>query len=392
MRTIAIFTKSLREQVRDVRGLAVSFLMPVMFMIIFGVVMGASFYTYPVLVLNEDAGVTLPDGSRFLAGDSIVAACARATYEDGTHLFTITPIASRDEVGDALERHDKVALVRMEARLSEAVARVADGAPSDTVRSAITISGDPSYPSFGIVRWMMDAVVREFLTSAGGKVPPVSVETVPVMSGTGSSEFDYMAPGLMLLAIFMLIIQSAVVLMREVESGTLRRLQLSRMRAWELLAGVSLSQIGFSIVMIPMMLGSAVLVGFHYAGSLLVAVLVGVVVCVSAIALGMITAGFSRTSNEAFLLGNLVIVPVIFLNGVFFPVPTIEWFRIAGHAIGPFELLPGTYAVDALNSVLLYGNGVEKIVFELVATLVLSGIYFAIGVWLFHRAHVRLAR
>ena len=384
MKILAVLHKSLLEQARDLRGMAVSFLLPVMFMVIFGAVFGASFYTYDILVLNDDVAVE-QEGTSFGLGDSLSAALEASAYEDGTRIFRVARIQSRDEVGDKLARHDKVALIHVPATFTQSVL-LAGGA--EAVRSVVSVEGDPGFPSFNLVRWLVEAVVAEVVADD----PPVRLETVAAVSGAASSEFDYMAPGLMLLAIFMLLIQSATVLLNEVESGTLKRLSISRLRAWELLAGVSLSQVIFAALMIPLMFLSAIVMGFHNSGSLLDATVVGVVTSLSAIALGLITAGFSRTANEAFLLGNIVIVPIVFLSGVFFPVPNLAWITIAGVGVGPFELLPGTYAVRALSSVLLFGEGLGYVLPDLLATLAVSLAYFAIGVWLFRRRHMRAER
>jgi hypothetical protein len=43
----------------------------------------------------------------------------------------------------------------------------------------------------------------------------------------------------------------------------------------------------------------------------------------------------------------------------------------------------------ALNKVLSLGMGLGDVAFELIALLVLSALYFAAGVWLFQRMHLK---
>ena len=45
----------------------------------------------------------------------------------------------------------------------------------------------------------------------------------------------------------------------------------------------------------------------------------------------------------------------------------------------------------ALNKILTLGMGFEDVLYEIVAMLILSVIYFAAGVWLFKRTHMRAA-
>jgi ABC-2 type transport system permease protein len=70
-------------------------------------------------------------------------------------------------------------------------------------------------------------------------------------------------------------------------------------------------------------------------------------------------------------------------------VPRVSLFSLGGRTIGLYDILPPTHAVVALNKVLTLGAGLGDVAYELTALLVLSVIYFAAGVWLFQRAHLR---
>jgi ABC-2 type transport system permease protein len=67
----------------------------------------------------------------------------------------------------------------------------------------------------------------------------------------------------------------------------------------------------------------------------------------------------------------------------------VSLFSLGGRTIGLYDILPPTHAVVALNKVLTLGAGLGDVAYELTALLVLSVIYFAAGVWLFQRAHLR---
>ena len=66
-------------------------------------------------------------------------------------------------------------------------------------------------------------------------------------------------------------------------------------------------------------------------------------------------------------------------------------FTIAGHGVSPYDFLPPTHAVAALNKILTLGAGLKDVTYELIALLLLSSLYFAIGVWCFRRVHLRSA-
>jgi hypothetical protein len=64
-------------------------------------------------------------------------------------------------------------------------------------------------------------------------------------------------------------------------------------------------------------------------------------------------------------------------------------FTIAGRAIGPYDILPPTHAVVALNKILTLGASLGDVAYELTALVVLSVLYFVAGAWLFQRMHLR---
>jgi ABC-2 type transport system permease protein len=79
----------------------------------------------------------------------------------------------------------------------------------------------------------------------------------------------------------------------------------------------------------------------------------------------------------------------MFFSGAMFPIARVSIFTVGGHAIGLFDILPPAHAVVALNKVLTLGAGLGEVAFELIVLVVLSLLYFAVGVWSFQRAHLR---
>jgi hypothetical protein len=53
-----------------------------------------------------------------------------------------------------------------------------------------------------------------------------------------------------------------------------------------------------------------------------------------------------------------------------------------------FDFLPPAHAVVALNKVLTLGAGLPEVAYELIALILLSILYFSVGVWLFQRLHM----
>jgi ABC-2 type transport system permease protein len=241
-----------------------------------------------------------------------------------------------------------------------------------------------------MVRMMAGSVLDGFLAETTGYTAPVSLETTFIEAKVkGGGEFTYIAPGIMLMAIFLLMIQCAMVIVKEVQNGTILRLRISHMKIWEFLTGISASQVFFAAIMLPLMYAVAVLVGFKSSGSLTLAFLVGICASIVAIAFGLIIAAISRTVVEAFLWGNLATIPVVFLAGCFFPMPEHVLFTISGAKITLMDWLPSYPAVTAINKVFLYGADLQDVAGDILKMLLMTSLLFAFGVFLFSRTHLK---
>jgi ABC-2 type transport system permease protein len=133
----------------------------------------------------------------------------------------------------------------------------------------------------------------------------------------------------------------------------------------------------------------AIACGFRSQGPLWVALLVSGIASLSIIGAGLIVACFSRNLTQAFLIANFPLALFMFFSGAVFPVPRINLFAIGDRSLALYDILPPSHAVVALNKVFVLGAGLSDVTFELIALTLLSIAYFAIGVWLFKRTHLR---
>ncbi len=79
----------------------------------------------------------------------------------------------------------------------------------------------------------------------------------------------------------------------------------------------------------------------------------------------------------------------VFLSGAFYQLPPMTVFTLAGHQIDLFDVFPATHGFSALQQVLTYGANLKEVGFRLGATLILSMIYFAVGVLIFQRRQMQ---
>jgi ABC-2 type transport system permease protein len=217
----------------------------------------------------------------------------------------------------------------------------------------------------------------------------VSVNQHALGGSDARTEFESYVPGLLIIAVVMLVFTVAMAVAREVEAGTLRRLTLTRMTAFDFLAGVSAAQVAIGVTALLLTFLAAWALGFRSVGPLWAAALVGAVTSLAVVGVGLIVACFARTVTKAFLVANLPFLLLMFFSGAIYPIPKVELFSVGTRTVGLWDILPPTHAIVALNKILSLGTGLSEVAYELIVLLVLSGVYFGVGVWLFHRRHLQ---
>ena len=372
MKALSVARKTLLELWREPLLLGLLLLFPValvgFYYVAFGETEGGLATYLSLLVLNEDEG---------LVGDELIEVL-RTTEWDGEPVFDLTPI-SEPRAAEIALRERKVALLLV-IPPDFSAALVAGASPAE-----LSLAGDPNSDTFIFAQSFLSGLLREFvhMTEDWQEIPPINYEFLP---GTGTmSDFDFGVGGIIIFGVMFLMISTATVMVRENVTGTLRRLQLTGIGAGVLLLGVTLSQMAAAAVQVPITFGAAAAMGFQNNGSLLLAMLIALLVALSAVGVGLIVACFARNDGEATNLASVALVPMVFLSGALFPMPAVPLFSVGGQTVELCDLLPATHAAEAMRRVLIFGEGAEAIAYELVMMTVLSLVLFAIGVVLYQR-------
>jgi ABC-2 type transport system permease protein len=191
------------------------------------------------------------------------------------------------------------------------------------------------------------------------------------------------------LALIMILFTAAASLVREVDRGTMIRLQLSPLGSFEMLAAVTVSQVLLGVAALGLTYLAAFSVGYRSSGSLGAVLAIGGLATVGVVAISVVVAAFLRTIFELLTVGVFPFFVLMFFSECMFPLPRIPVFSIAGNQVYANDVLPTSPAVRALQRVLNHGAGLGDVGFELAVVAVTSAAYFAFGVWLFRRRHNR---
>jgi ABC-2 type transport system permease protein len=368
MKVLLVARKSIIEMVRELQLLGLLLLMPIIFVGIAAAIYTAPLSpTYRVLVVNPDS-----------RGEALVQELQAQRYPDDRPIFDVEPVADRAAAETALQEQKAAALLVISTDDAD------HGLPLQ-----VTIRGDALYGPFYRAGTMLNNLVNEHADRLTGRSESVRVVARSVAAGSPQTDFDLYAPGMMIFALLMIVPQTAMLVAREIRWGTLRRLRLTRLRAWELLGGVSLGQMVVAVAQVLLVFVTALGLGFHNQGSLGLAVVVGLAVCFSAIGQGLLVACFVENDSQATNFGATVAMLQVFISGAFYEMPPTTLFTLAGYQIDLFDICPATHGFRALQQVLSYGSGLREIGFRLAATLVLSALYFLAGVVIFQRLQMR---
>jgi len=417
MKFISVAIKDFKELIRDRRGLFMILLFPMFFMIIFGIVygnMGQTNETYNLAVVNLDEGAKMPlTNEEVNFGDNLTEIFSDSEYEDSdVKLFNVIN-TSESSANKLIQLKEADAMIIIPKNFSQTIVNEMEdsitaqttgttssdnNSNNDTLK--LIISGDSSSMGFGVSQVVLIKIIGEYhdnlvaniqSQTSGSSAEPLKLfeGDVGSVSGTESfSQFDFLAPGMMLFAILLLATTVAASLTREVEKGTLARLRISKMRSFDMLFGALIPWSIVAAIQVLILLTVALIMGFNWQGglnSIVLAMFIGVIGGIGSISLGMIIASFAKNDTQAFNLGIMVVVPTSFVVGAFFQLPQVVIGEIMGRSFQIYDILPWTHILNALKSVLIYGNGLSAITYDLAWSAVLTAIIFIIGMGLFSR-------
>jgi len=163
---------------------------------------------------------------------------------------------------------------------------------------------------------------------------------------------------------------TALAIVKERERGTMEQLIVTPIRNWELILAKITPYIlvSFANTILIMAVG-AFLFGVPLRGSLLLLFALVGVYLLPILGLGLLISTVAQTQQQAQLMTMPIMLPAMMLSGVFFPISSLPPFLQMVS-----NLLPLTYFIYILRSVLIKGVGLNMIIPQVVAL-----IFFAIA-------------
>ncbi len=200
----------------------------------------------------------------------------------------------------------------------------------------------------------------------------------------GGDYTSYLAPGMIAMTALFSSTFSSAGFYRDRESGLLRALFASPHSAQTILFGKALAAILIGSLQALLVLALAVAIPgidlawqFGWLGGVATVVVTVLTLNVMLSGLSLMLAVRIKTMQGFHLIMNLVLFPLFFLSGAFFPLDAVPtWLEVIGYAN------PLTYAVDLLHYA-SYAESPDGLIGPLIDGLVLGGLavlMFAVGI------------
>jgi ABC-2 type transport system permease protein len=149
-----------------------------------------------------------------------------------------TAIASdRAEAEPILRERGAVAFVLIPDDFSQTLQKLQGGDRSVTTQ--ITFGGDLSNPYYMVGVNLALTAVDGYVQQVTGQQPLIGYVEEPLGASAARTEFETYVPGTLIFAVILLIFLASMTVAREIETGTLRRLQLTPMSSLDLLGGIT---------------------------------------------------------------------------------------------------------------------------------------------------------
>ena len=201
-----------------------------------------------------------------------------------------------------------------------------------------------------------------------------------------SNYFNYLAPGLMIM-IVMITVMTGIpeAISKEREMGTFDGVLSAPINQISIILGytASLCVKGFAQVILVLAI-AIIFFGVTIQGSILLAFFLLLLGIFSFVGIGILAVSSSKNQSTGTTIVNLIMFPMMFLAGIFFPIQQMPWFM---QDIS--KIIPLTYAADAMRKVMLLNANIGDVIIQILILVAFGIVTMSIAIILFRRSMTR---
>ena len=198
-----------------------------------------------------------------------------------------------------------------------------------------------------------------------------------------SNYFNFLAPGLMIM-IVMITVMTGIpeAISKEREMGTFDGMLSAPINQISIILGytASLCVKGFAQVILVLAI-AIIFFGVTIQGSILLAFFLLLLGIFSFVGIGILAVSSSKNQATGTTIVNLIMFPMMFLAGIFFPIQQMPWFM---QDIS--KIIPLTYAADAMRKVMLLNANISDVIIQILILVAFGIVTMSLAVILFRRS------
>ena len=382
-----VMAKDLLEFRRNKMQLAALVMMPLIFLVMFGFIFpsGNTQQHMPMGIVNLDQGQA---SQEFIAQLDLM--------NQNTSFMDFTNYSSVDEAKTQINQGKIYGAFIIPPGFSENLTTGKSGdftvyIDNSNPQSATQIQQVLSSTVNGLNDMKAQATVLELSKETNQQINPQAIifPYVPQVSTTIPGEtnyFNFLAPGLMIMIVMMGVMTGIPeAISKEKELGTFDGMLSAPISQISVIIGKTAALCIRGFLQCVIILGLAMLLfGVTVQGSLLLAFFMLLLGIFSFIGLGILAISMSGDQASGTMIVNLLMFPMIFLGGVFYPIQQMPGFM---QTISQF--IPLTYAADAMRKIILLNAGIGDVLYQMVILIGFGVVTMAIAVPLFRKSMTR---
>jgi len=379
MTSLAVMKNVLRRIVRDVRTLALIVILPLFFVLLYGNTFSGSYSHLKIVVVNADNGLASVRTAE--VGRVTLAVHLASSFVDALDpgTFSVVMVDTADEALASVGNGVWAALVFPKSFsntvVNEAVraggarsfqfegntVTVLPGDPVDVPLTTLAIDDSNPLVAQAVLAGLDGAFAKVLDTQQSSLTVHSLLDVRPLYEGK-IKMLDFTAPGIIGFAMTLITIMlTAMAVVRERTGGTLTRILIAPVSAWQVTLGYTLA---FSLIAVfqaaELFIASSLLFHIRFVGSPVAVALIIVLFAVGLQGIATLISTLSKNEAQAMQFVLFLLIPSIMLSGVFWPLESMP------ASMRPFSYaIPLTYANSALRKVMLTGYGLGELSFEL---------------------------
>jgi ABC-2 type transport system permease protein len=296
----AFFTVNLKRLFRDKTALFFTFLFPLIFLLVFGFANKNSGVSFNVALLNQSSTPVAVQTTKDISGSKVFKV-------DKT-------LTTMDLAKEKMKRSQIDAIIVLPKGFGDAQ----KGIPGGEAQVIYTQNGAQAGQAVqSVLQSQYFAVANAKLVS---NTTPFSAKAV-TLNENSLSAFDYAFAGILGFTILGSGIFGPINIFPELKKmGILRRLHTTPLRVWQYFLSVMLGNAVVGLMSLGLMYVVAIsLFDLHIAGNIFELIPFLIFSLILILGIGLAIGGWAKNERQAAPLANLIVFPMMFLSGTFFP-------------------------------------------------------------------------